>query len=57
MNQQLKYFILSTQVLPEHIDTNKHLNNVVYLQLMQNVAIAHIKTNGVFGLTKSQGLT
>ncbi len=43
--------------MPEHIDPNEHLNNVVYLQWMQDVAIAHIKANGVFGLTKSQGLT
>ncbi|AJI47090.1 acyl-CoA thioesterase [Francisella philomiragia] len=57
MNQQLKYFVLSTKVLPEHIDPNNHLNNIVYLQWMQDVAIEHVKANKVFDLTESQGLT
>ena len=57
MNQQLKYFVMSTKVLPEHIDPNNHLNNIVYLQWMQDVAIEHVKANKVFDLTESQGLT
>ncbi|MEY8702165.1 acyl-CoA thioesterase [Francisella philomiragia] len=57
MNQQLKYFVYETKVLPEHIDPNNHLNNIVYLQWMQDIAIAHVKSNGVFDITEANGLT
>lgn len=33
-------------VNPEHIDDNNHLNNVVYIQWMQDVAIMHSSTLG-----------
>ncbi|MBY7733655.1 acyl-CoA thioesterase [Francisella philomiragia] len=57
MKDQLKYFVYETKVLPEHIDPNNHLNNIVYLQWMQDIAIAHVKANGVFDVTESYGLT
>ncbi|AIT08842.1 thioesterase [Candidatus Francisella endociliophora] len=57
MMDQLKYFIYETKVLPKHIDPNNHLNNIVYLQWMQDIAIAHVKANGVFDVTEKYGLT
>ena len=33
-------------VLPEHIDINGHVNNVQYVQWMQDVAIAHSQAVG-----------
>ncbi|MED7820198.1 MULTISPECIES: acyl-CoA thioesterase [unclassified Francisella] len=57
MKDQLKYFVYETKVLPEHIDPNNHLNNIVYLQWMQDIAIAHVKANGVFDVTEAYGLT
>ena len=44
-------FDLHIQVKPEHIDVLGHVNNVVYVQWMQDVATAHIETLGV-GLEK-----
>ncbi len=40
-------FDLVLQVKPEHIDVLGHVNNVVYVQWMQDVASAHIETLGV----------
>lgn len=40
-------FDLKIQVKPEHIDVLGHVNNVVYVQWMQDVASAHIETLGV----------
>mgnify|MGYP003601231033 FL=1 len=40
-------FDLRIQVKPEHIDVLGHVNNVVYVQWMQDVATAHIETLGV----------
>lgn len=57
MKNQLKYFVCPTKVLPEHIDPNNHLNNIVYLQWMQDIAIEHVKANGVFEITEELGLT
>lgn len=57
MKDQLKYFIYEAKVLPKHIDPNNHLNNIVYLQWMQDIAIAHVKANGVFDITETNGLT
>jgi acyl-CoA thioester hydrolase len=28
-------------VLPEHLDNQNHVNNVIYLQFMQDIAIEH----------------
>ncbi|RLZ10960.1 acyl-CoA thioesterase [Acinetobacter sp. 2JN-4] len=40
-------FDLKIQVQPEHIDVLGHVNNVVYVQWMQDVAAAHIETLGL----------
>ena len=40
-------FDLRIEVKPEHIDVLGHVNNVVYVQWMQDVASAHIETLGV----------
>ena len=37
----MKFFDLIIDILPEHIDINGHVNNVQYVQWMQDVAIAH----------------
>lgn len=40
-------FDLEIKVKQEHIDILGHVNNVVYVQWMQDVAAAHIETLGV----------
>ena len=40
-------FDLKIKVKPEHIDVLGHVNNVVYVQWMQDVASAHIEELGV----------
>lgn len=40
-------FDLRITVQPEHIDVLGHVNNVVYVQWMQDVATAHIETLGL----------
>ena len=40
-------FDLNIQVLPEHIDLLGHVNNVLYVQWMQDVATAHIEQLGL----------
>lgn len=40
-------FDLKIKVKPEHIDVLGHVNNVVYVQWMQDVASAHIEALGV----------
>lgn len=41
------YFDLKITVQPKHIDVLGHVNNVVYVQWMQDVASAHIEALGV----------
>lgn len=41
------FFDLKLQIQPEHIDSLGHVNNVVYVQWMQDVASAHIETLGL----------
>ena len=41
------YFDLNITVKPEHIDVLGHVNNVVYVAWMQDVATAHIEELGV----------
>lgn len=48
-------FDLTIQVQPEHIDSLGHVNNVVYMHWMQDVATAHIEALGL-GLTEYQQL-
>ena len=40
-------FDLQVTVQPEHIDRLGHVNNVVYMQWMQQIAAAHIETLGL----------
>lgn len=40
-------FDLKLKVLPEHIDVLGHVNNVVYVSWMQDVATAHIESLGL----------
>ena len=44
-------FDLKIQVQSQHIDVLGHVNNVMYIQWMQDVAAAHIETLGL-GLTQ-----
>lgn len=48
-------FDLNIKVLPEHIDSLGHVNNVVYMHWMQDVATAHIDALGL-GLKQYQEL-
>ena len=48
-------FDLTIQVQPEHIDSLGHVNNVVYMHWMQDVASAHIEALGL-GLKEYQQL-
>lgn len=41
------YFDLKLKVQPEHIDILGHVNNVVYVAWMQEVATAHIEALGL----------
>ncbi len=41
------FFDLKLTVQPEHIDILGHVNNVVYVAWMQDVATAHIETLGL----------
>lgn len=49
------YFDLNITVQPEHIDSLGHVNNVVYVAWMQQVAEAHIDALGL-GLKQYQEL-
>jgi len=49
------FFDLNIQVQPEHIDSLGHVNNVVYVAWMQQVAEAHIEALGL-GLKQYQEL-
>ena len=40
-------FDLTLKVMPEHIDILGHVNNVMYVQWMQDVASAHIEELGL----------
>jgi acyl-CoA thioester hydrolase len=37
---------MTVEIMPQHIDINGHVNNVQYVQWMQDVAIAHSQTVG-----------
>lgn len=41
MNSKVKIFQKTIQVRPEHLDENAHVNNVQYLQWVQDIAKAH----------------
>ena len=42
----MKYFEMTVEIMPQHIDINDHVNNVQYVQWMQDVAIAHSQSVG-----------
>jgi len=42
---------------PEAIDTNGHVNNVVYVQWMQDVAVLHSDAVGCTDMTRETGAT
>jgi acyl-CoA thioester hydrolase len=52
-----KIYKLSIRVDRSMIDGNEHVNNVVYVQWMQQVAMGHSATWGVDGLMEEQGVT
>jgi acyl-CoA thioester hydrolase len=37
---------MTIEIMPQHIDINGHVNNVQYVQWMQDVAIAHSQSVG-----------
>ncbi len=45
------------QVPPEAVDENRHVNNVVYVQWMQDGAIRHAKATGCHDMTQAQGFS
>ncbi len=51
------YCIYDVEANSQHIDPNNHINNIVYLQWMQDSAIEHVKQNKVYELTQPLGLT
>jgi acyl-CoA thioester hydrolase len=44
-------------VPPESVDDNRHVNNVAYVQWMQDSAIAHATASGCTEMTKAIGAT
>jgi len=48
---------LEIVVSPEVLDDNRHVNNVVYVQWMQDAAIQHSAVTGCTALTQSLGAT
>lgn len=45
------------QVTAEHVDRNRHVNNVVYIQWMQDAAVAHAKASGCTHASQAVGAT
>ncbi|KAB1988800.1 thioesterase family protein, partial [Haemophilus parainfluenzae] len=52
-----KTFSMEFLVPPEVLDDNNHVNNVVYVQWMQDVAIAHATEVGSTALLAQLGAT
>ena len=53
----MRLFTLPVQALECDIDGNGHVNNIVYLQWMQDVAIAHSDAVGCTAATNAAGCT
>jgi acyl-CoA thioester hydrolase len=53
----MRTFQLSVQASDRDIDGNGHVNNIVYLQWMQDVAIAHSDAAGCTAATEAAGCT
>ena len=45
------------QVTPDMVDRNGHVNNVAYVQWMQDAAVAHARTSGCTQVTRTLGAT
>jgi len=59
MDQTTHHQIFQTrfQVTPRVIDKNGHVNNVTYVQWMQDLAVRHYESLGGVELTRSMGAT
>ena len=53
----MRTFELSVQASDRDIDSNGHVNNIVYVQWMQDVAIAHSDAVGCTAATGAAGCT
>jgi acyl-CoA thioester hydrolase len=53
----MRLYSLPVQATDRDIDGNGHVNNIVYLQWMQEVAIAHSRETGCTALTSAAGGT
>jgi acyl-CoA thioester hydrolase len=45
------------EVTDEAVDRNRHVNNVVYIQWMQDAAIAHARSSGATRIAEAAGAT
>jgi acyl-CoA thioester hydrolase len=50
-------FQFEIEVAPKDVDRNGHVNNVVYIQWMQDAAIAHARASGCTKASESVGAT
>lgn len=50
-------FHFEIEVTEKEVDRNRHVNNVVYIQWMQDAAIAHTRACGCLAATKAAGAT
>jgi acyl-CoA thioester hydrolase len=53
----MRVFTLPVQALDRDVDANGHVNNIVYVQWMQDVAIAHSDAVGCTAATSAAGCT
>ena len=53
----MRLFTLPLQATERDIDSNGHVNNIVYVQWMQDVAIAHSDAVGCTAATNAAGCT
>ncbi len=59
MNEQTiePFYRIEIKVPPEVVDGNGHVNNVAYVQWMQDVAIGHAEVSGCTAVTRALGAT
>ena len=55
--QPISVFRLEITVQPEVVNGNRHVNNVAYVQWMQEAALAHSAASGCTALTRQLGAT
>lgn len=53
----MRVFTLPVQATEHDIDSNGHVNNIVYVQWMQDVAVAHSEAVGCTQATNAAGCT